>query len=319
MYHIIVNPGARSGQGLKQWKRLHKELERAKITYIVHFTKSAQDATAYTRSITDRRLYEHNAVDNRIIVLGGDGTLNCVLNGIDDPAHTLIAYLPAGTSNDFAKALQISDDPLRTLQAFSRHGQTCSADIGVASCGKKTRRFAVSSGIGYDAAICREALHAPAKDFLNRLGLGRLTYVIIALKQLISLQSVSCDLYLDDQPPIHMKHFYFAAFMQQPFEGGGFAFCPKANPRDGLLDVCFVGNISKLFALSLFPLAAKGRHIGRRGIHYYRGRRIRIVTSKPLCVHTDGEILGSFSELSLSTEDLPLLYRSCPIDTKSIS
>lgn len=310
MYHIIVNPNARSGLGKNKWKLFKQELDRTGITYIVYFTKSAADTTAYTRSITDSCLYKHNATCNRIIVLGGDGTLNCVINGIDDLEHTVVTYLPAGTSNDFAKALHIPGSLSDTIRAISVQGKTHTADLGVAHFGQKSRRFAVSSGIGYDADICREALHAPAKDLLNHLGLGKLTYVAIALKQLISLKSVSCDLYLDDKPPIHIKHFYFAAFMQQPFEGGGFAFCPRANDKDGLLDICLIGNISKLYALSLFPLAAKGLHIGRRGVHYYRARNIRIITSKPLCVHTDGEICGNYNELTLTTCNRQLQYRN---------
>lgn len=310
MYHIIVNPNARSGLGKKRWKLLKQELYRAGITYIVYFTKSAQDTTAYTKRITSRLLYKHNAKYNKLIVLGGDGTLNCVLNGIDDLQHTVVTYLPAGTSNDFARALHISDAPADTIRAISKHGHTHAADLGIAHFGRKSRRFAVSCGIGYDADICREALGAPAKDLLNHLGLGKLTYVAIAFKQLISLKSVSCDLYLDDKPPIHIKHFYFAAFMQQPVEGGGFSFCPRANDQDGLLDICLIGNISKLYALSLFPLAAKGLHIGHSGVHYYRARSIRIVTSKPLCVHTDGEICGNYKELSLTTCSSQLQYRN---------
>ena len=310
MYHIIVNPNARSGLGKKKWKLLKQELHRAGITYIVYFTKSATDTTAYTKRVTDCLLYKHNATCNKLIVLGGDGTLNCVINGIDDLEHTVVTYLPAGTSNDFARALHISDAPSDTVRAISKNGQNYAADLGIASFGRKTRRFAVSSGIGYDADICREALGAPTKNLLNHLGLGKLTYVAIALKQLIGLKSVSCKLYLDDKPPIHIKHFYFAAFMQQPFEGGGFAFCPRANDQDGLLDICLVGNISKLYALSLFPLAAKGLHIGRNGVHYYRAKSIRIVTSKPLCVHTDGEICGNFNELSLTTCSRQLQYRN---------
>ena len=102
MYHIIVNPSAKTGLGRAKWRELKKILDAEKITYIVHFTKSAQDTCRYTRSITDPCLYKYNAVPNQILVLGGDGTLNCVINSILDPDHTFVTYLPAGTSNDFA-------------------------------------------------------------------------------------------------------------------------------------------------------------------------------------------------------------------------
>lgn len=184
MYHIIVNPSAKTGLGRAKWRELKKILDAEKITYIVHFTKSAQDTCRYTRSITDPCLYKYNAVPNQILVLGGDGTLNCVINSILDPDHTFVTYLPAGTSNDFARALHISDLPEDAMRTIRRRSEAAT-DLGVVRCGHKKRKFAVSSGIGYDASICEEALRSPAKKVLNRLGLGKLTYVSIALKQLL--------------------------------------------------------------------------------------------------------------------------------------
>lgn len=309
MYHIIVNPASKSGLGKKQWADLRSILDHKKFTYLVHFTKSGKDATEYTRRITDRQLYRHNAQPNRIVVLGGDGTLNCVLNGIDDMEHTIVTYLPTGTSNDFARALHISSDPVCTSAVMKKGGVLRKTDVGLAKCGHTSRRFLVSCGIGYDAAICREVLGTPSKGFLNRIGLGKLVYLLIALKQLLFIQPVSCDLYLDDKPPIHFNRLYFATFMQLPYEGGGFPFCPKADSGDGLLDVCLFANIRKLHTLPLFPLAMRARHIGQRGVYTYRARKIRIVTSKPLCVHTDGEICGNHSQLCVTADDTQFLYR----------
>ena len=96
MYHIIVNPSAKTGLGRAKWRELKKILDAEKITYIVHFTKSAQDTCRYTRSITDPCLYKYNAVPNQILVLGGDGTLNCVINSILDPCN-LTEYMTKRT------------------------------------------------------------------------------------------------------------------------------------------------------------------------------------------------------------------------------
>lgn len=308
MYHIIVNPSAKTGLGRTKWRELKKILDAEKITYIVHFTKSAQDTCRYTRSITDPCLYKYNAVPNQILVLGGDGTLNCVINSILDPDHTFVTYLPAGTSNDFARALHISDLPEDAMRTIRRRSEAAT-DLGVVRCGHKKRKFAVSSGIGYDASICEEALRSPAKKVLNRLGLGKLTYVSIALKQLLLLKPISCDLYLDDKPPMHFHHFMFAAMMQQPYEGGGFKFCPKADATDGMLDICVAGNVSKFRVLLLIPLAVFGGHVGHRGIHSYRAKTVRIVTSRPLCIHTDGEIVGHYKELTATTDGKLFYYQ----------
>lgn len=120
MYHIIVNPSSKSGLAKTQWKELKKILDHKKVTYIVHFTKSEKELRQYTKSVTDKRLYLHNARPNRLIVLGGDGTLNCVLNGVDDMQHTIISYMPTGTSNDFARATKIATDAAGVVSALKK-------------------------------------------------------------------------------------------------------------------------------------------------------------------------------------------------------
>ena len=97
--------------------------------------------------------------------------------------------------------------------------------------------------------------------------------------------------------------------MQLPFEGGGFKLCPDADPSDGFLDICVAHDLTALQALPIFPKALAGKHTNCRGIHMYRAKKVRVVSSKPLCTHTDGEICGHYSQLSLSTHEHVLNYR----------
>ncbi len=309
MYHVIVNPSSKSGLAKKQWKELKKILDSKKVTYIVHFTKSEKELKKYTHSITDKMLHLHNGRPNRLIILGGDGTLNCVLNSIDDLENTIVSYMPTGTSNDFARATKITVDPVGAVSALKKGGITRQTDIGLVKFGKKQRRFAVSCGFGFDAATCDEVMHSPFKNLFNKLGLGRLIYCAIALKQLITLETVSCDLYLDDKEPIHFNRLIFASCMQLPYEGGGFMLCPDADATDGLLDICVAHDLTALQALPIFPKALSGKHTDCRGISMYRAKTVRIVASKPLCTHTDGEICGNYKEICLSTLDNKLNYR----------
>ena len=309
MYHVIVNPSSKSGLAKKQWKELQKILDSKKVTYIVHFTKSEKELQKYTHSVTDKMLYQHNERPNRLIILGGDGTLNCVLNSIDDLDHTIVSYMPTGTSNDFARATKITVDPVGAVSALKKGGVTRQTDIGLVKYGRKQRRFAVSCGFGFDAATCDAVMRSPLKNLFNKLGLGRLIYCAIALKQLITLETVSCDLYLDDRKPIHFKRLIFASFMQLPYEGGGFMLCPDADATDGYLDICVAHDLTALQALPIFPKALFGKHTDCRGISMYRAKTVRIVASKPLCTHTDGEICGNFTELCVSTLDSKLNYR----------
>ena len=92
----------------------------------------------------------------------------------------------------------------------------------------------------------------------------------------------------------------FAACMSHQYEGGGFRFCPGADASDGILDVCAVGNVPKWKVLLVFPTAFRGGHYRFQGVDRYAGRRIRIRTSRPQWVHTDGEVIALSSDITIS-------------------
>ena len=91
------------------------------------------------------------------------------------------------------------------------------------------RRFAVSSGIGFDAAVCHEVCVSPWKVFLNRLGLGKLSYAVVALDRLMKDRPVKMEVALPDGSRKVFEKTYFAAFMNLQYEGGGFPFLPGSK------------------------------------------------------------------------------------------
>ena len=86
----------------------------------------------------------------------------------------------------------------------------------------KKSRFGISTGIGYDAGVCQEVLATPLKKVFNRLGLGKLIYLFIALKQLIFINPGKMTVTLDGENTFSYDHVYFTAVMNQKYEGGGF-------------------------------------------------------------------------------------------------
>jgi diacylglycerol kinase family enzyme len=80
-----------------------------------------------------------------------------------------------------------------------------------------------------------------------------------------------------------------AAFANAPLYGGGMKVAPRAKMNDGLLDVCIVGEVSRLKLLSLFPTVYAGRHLGIREVEYFQAERARVETECPLDVYADGE------------------------------
>lgn len=288
MYHIIINPVSRSGKGLKIWKtKIEPALHAEGVSYRSYFSEKAGDVARITACIlssdTQRPL--------TLLLLGGDGTVNEALQGIKTPSDVILGYIPTGSSNDLARDLQIPKEPLAALRLILHTGRIHTMDLGTVSYDDGScRRFAVSCGIGFDAAVCEEALHSGIKTALNKIGLGKLTYLGIALKQLFAAKAVSCRLSPEGGASVDIRKVLFVTCMLHRFEGGGFMFCPNADATDGILDLCAVGDVPKALILPALPTAFFGKHYFVKGINPYRAKKIRIETSAPLWVHTDGEV-----------------------------
>lgn len=282
-YHFIVNAGARSGMGGMVWKSLEPELKKRRTDYLCHLTGRKGHAKKIAAEITG------DGLEHTLVVLGGDGTVNEVINGIEDPSKVTFGYIPIGSSNDFARGMGLETDPLKALDIILKPKKITELDLGeLINCGS-SRRFAVSAGIGFDAAVCHEVCVSKWKVLLNRIGLGKLSYAVVALDRLKKDRTVQMKVRLSDGTEQTFEKAYFAAFMNLPCEGGGFKFCPQASPSDGRLDMIVVNGIPVLKILFLLPLALAGRHTGFGGITFFKCTEAEVEVSAPLPLHTDGE------------------------------
>lgn len=316
MYYIIVNPSSKSGRGIRIWQKLKPVFIERNIPYKLMLSTHAGHVAEITREVTK------SDEDVNFIILGGDGTINEALQGIRDFSKVSMGYIPTGSSNDLSRAMKLDKDPLKTLNTILSGKVSRIMDIGILTCDKSgnttqrlpqdnipdKRYFVVSSGIGFDAAVCEEALSSSIKNFFNKLRLGNLTYLGIALKQLIAAKPVACDLYLDGKEHVHAERFLFVASMIHKYEGGGFKFCPDADASDGVFDLCFVGNISKPLILLALPTAFFGKHYIFPQLFHYTARKVEIKTSVPLWVHTDGEVHFKSDHIYLSCEKQQLKF-----------
>ncbi|MDC7286488.1 diacylglycerol kinase family lipid kinase [Blautia schinkii] len=299
MYYFIVNPNSRSGAGRNIWNMLRSELAVRKITYKAYLTEYVGHATKLAHEISTKGTVEEPAY---LITVGGDGTIHEVLTGIQDFDSVIFGYIPTGSGNDFCRGMGLLQDPLKALNCVLRKERIQSMDVPYININNRHHRFGISMGIGYDASVCQEVLASPAKKILNRLGLGKLIYLAVALKQLIFVNPTPMTLYLDGGRRRTYKKVYFTAVMNQKYEGGGFMFCPKAKSNDGILDVIVVEGMSKAKVLCCLPTAFFGRHIHFKGVHIMRCKSIEINSAIPLAIHKDGESGGIRSEISVSVE-----------------
>ena len=111
---------------------------------------------------------------------------------------------------------------------------------------------------------------------------------------------------MDEERIYPFQKVYFAAIMNQKYEGGGFKFCPAADPSDGYLDVIVVDGLSKLKVLCCLPTAFFGKHTQFTGIHIFRCKNVEVFSSVPLAVHKDGESAGIQKTFSVSVEKEPV-------------
>ncbi|MDO4470708.1 MAG: diacylglycerol kinase family lipid kinase [Bacillota bacterium] len=297
MYYFIINPHSKSGYGMSIWKKAEAILKEREVAYEARFTEYTGHA---------KKLAEQIARLSRpctLSVLGGDGTLNEVINGLaeTDFSHITLGYIPTGSGNDFARALNLSCDVEKCIEAILAPSQCIAVDIGLARTQENSRYFLVSSGIGYDADICRNVMVSPLKKAMNKIHLGKLTYVLIALKLLILYKACPVSVRMDKKETASLSKFFFITGMNMPYEGGGVKFCPKADFQDSLLDICMIGNLSKLKILALFPTAFVGKHGHFQGVTLAKCKRIDISSKSPLPVHCDGESLGVADHLTLQS------------------
>lgn len=302
-YTFVVNPKASSGHGGMIWDIVEPELKKKRIDYEVFFTEYERHATEITRSVTS------DAQEHTLVVLGGDGTVNEVIGGICDCSKVTLGYIPTGSGNDFTRAVELPHDPYKALENILHPGRVIPMDVGCVCCDGETYRFAVSTGLGFDAAVCHQVAVSRLKVMLNKIGLGRLSYLGVALNRLLKDRPVRAVITMDDGKERVFEKTYFAAAMNHPYEGGGFFFCPKAKIDDGMLDVIVVSELPKWKILLLLPTAFIGKHTGFRGIDIFRCREIRIEMEEKRPVHADGEpvAVSGQIEAGLLKEQLRLM------------
>lgn len=283
MYEIIVNPKARTGQGGTLRQKLEVELKKRKTEYKIYFTNARKHAEKLAAEITG------DGKEHILLVLGGDGTLNEVVNGIQDVSKVTLGYIPVGSGNDFARGMGLAKESINAIDQILDVKQVREINVGVAEQGGWSRRFLVSSGIGFDAAVCHEVCVSKWKVILNRLKLGKLSYAVVALDRLRKDKPVRMELQTEDGSWQEYPKTYFAAFMNLPYEGGGFKFCPDASPSDDLLDIMVISGLTKFKILCLLPTAFVGKHVLFRGVHILKAKEVHVKTDQALPIHTDGE------------------------------
>lgn len=296
MYHIIVNRSAASGQCETIWKKLLPVLEETGVSYEAHLTSCAEETSALVRSLTGQGEQIH------LILLGGDGTLNLVFQNILDLTNTRLSIIPVGSGNDFARDMGISRQPAKALLHLLQSPEEVVLDYGVvhympeqkeasSANEEEERHFLISCGVGYDAAICNDVNTGSLKKLLNKLKLGKISYLLTGMRHLLGWKASNCSIQAGKWAVDSLPIFLCVAMIHR-FEGGGVAFAPKADATDGKFDLCIVKDMKILPRITALVMVMLRRHGLLSSITMGRSAHLEASFQEPLWLHTDGEVLG---------------------------
>lgn len=303
MIYVICNPSSKSGLGRRLWKKTKMILKNEKLDYRVYKTTLNRNGSVIARAIL-----EHDNSDKiRLMVLGGDGTVNEVLQGFSeaDFERVTFTYLPTGSSNDLARDNEYDKNMITNICHLLYSNNYKYMDVGVLTYNKEEtlgynkRYFLVSAGIGYDAAVCHEVNTSNLKAVFNKIGLGKVVYLFIALKQLFETPRCTMEVTLDNEETMKLDKCLFTSVLNHRFQGGGLMFCPDAQSDDGILDICYAAGVSPFRVLTLLPLCYKGKHVGKKGIGIHRAKEVHIESEISLHVHTDGEVKTTATDITM--------------------
>lgn len=302
MLYFIVNKKSRSGRGQSVWHEVMEVLHTKNIPYRVWVTGHEGHAGELAVSICNEA---QETAPVCIVVVGGDGTINEVINGIPDISKVRLGVIPTGSGNDFCRGLGIKGTPSELIEQIltATESETPSMDLGKVSWnhGTESRLFAISSGVGLDALVCKKALKSRLKDTLNWMHLGKLTYVLLTLQSLFTLQTADGRVRFGAGTSwIPKKKTICVSVMNFAKEGGGVPMAPDADAFDGRLSVCSICGIPKWRTFFLLPLLVAGKHLGHRGIEVNDAESITVHLKKPMVLHADGEYCGDVTEIEYS-------------------
>jgi diacylglycerol kinase (ATP) len=291
---LLVNPAAGRGRGARRFEGLARRLEELKVDYDHHFSKAPGHLTelAEKLSLEDQ---DHSL----IVVCGGDGSVNEVLNGLPTPSPPL-GLLPCGTGDDLARNLGIP----RSIEGACRTLLTGSVRV-IDAVSTGSRLYAGIGGAGVDSEVTRRANE-------SRLPFpGSAIYVWAVLRTLASFRPFTFTISADEWR--YRGPVMFVGVANTPSYGGGLRLSPDSLVDDGLIEVCIVEEMGRLELLKSFPRLFRGTHLSHPRVRLLSARRLRLESERPVAFYADGEYHQTLPvELSVVPGALRVIVPSSP-------
>ena len=282
-WFVIVNPASGSGKTRDRWKKIKSELRKRELAFEFGLTQYSGEEASLTVSALKKGF-------QKLIVVGGDGTLQKVISGVYSqertaPNKVLIGVIPSGTGNDWIRTHKIPSDYRAAINIILNQ-KTKTQDVGrLTVSGEKSSSvvFVNYSGAGFDCFVLSRL------DQYKRF--GPLSYFVCAIMNFLKYRNISLKIKLDKKT-IDTNIFLLGIGLCS-FTGGGMRLTKDANPNDGLFSITIAENFTKMDVVRNIPKLFNGEIFNDKKVSTYLSRVVRVSCEKKGVVcQADGEILN---------------------------
>ena len=262
---LVMNPSAAGGKATRVLPQVREALAGLGLPYRVIETRDLAHAIEAAQAAAES--------GETVVALGGDGLVGTLAGAVRE--RGLLGVVPAGRGNDFARELGIPEDPAGACRVLAG-GRERRLDLGEAN----GRPFVCIASTGYDSEANRIANE-------TRVVRGNLVYAYAAVRALARWKPARFTITLDGAAQTFEGYTVVAANTR--FYGGGMRVAPNANPDDGLLELVFIEDVSKLRFLANLPKVFSAKHVELEGVRSFRASEASITADRPFDVYADGD------------------------------
>jgi YegS/Rv2252/BmrU family lipid kinase len=263
---LIVNPSAGAGRAARLLPEVEAALRGMGLRFRVERTRSVEHARELARGARE--------AGEVAAAMGGDGLAGAVAGELRDGSG-LLAVLPGGRGNDFARKLGIGSDPVAACELIAAGHER---RIDIAAVDGRAYLGILSAGLDSDVQEIANA---------TRLRLGPPVYLYGTLRALAAWKPARWEVSVDGEARSFSG--YSVAVANSGVFGGGMYLAPQAELDDGVLDVVLIADASRLRCLRNLPRVFKGTHVHEPNVHLLRGREITFGADRPFTAYADGD------------------------------
>lgn len=308
---FIVNERASNGRAIKVWEEIARAIS---VDYSVAYTRYVGHAKELAFELCTESSHLHEQL--LIVVIGGDGTIHEVINGVQPFPNVYVGSMSAGSGNDFARGFNAfhSVQQIEDFIINNKLESSAVTDVGVVKYDREKCFFINNAGFGFDAVVALAANRSKLKRFLNYLQLGKLSYGLIVLKTLFSFRFFDITVQCNGEKTTYQRCWFLTA-SNQPFFGGGMNISPHSKINDGLLELTVVHKLSRWKLLFVFITVYFGKHTDFREVVQLQGETFDVMIHQPMIGHVDGEFLIKTSSNQICTFTVESSnWRIVPVD-----